>query len=148
MISSTHKWGLTADFRMPGSLARLIKGRPVMSCEQLLSLGQQILRKSTLNAVDVTVQHTAQFVTRLANGQVFSSNDGDLVRVSVVTNMDGPPAVGVHTNQVQEELLLASLRLCEEIQRALPTYITDTGKPHDPPVQDAPVPVHLWHETT
>jgi predicted Zn-dependent protease len=125
-------------------------GRPVMDREQLLELGRKVIRRSTVDFVNVTVQHTAQFVTRLANGQVFFSNDGELVQIQVSTSSGVrlPPVVQTFTNQLREDVLLEGLTRCEEILRALPTYHTDSGMRHESLVQDTPMAVHLWHDST
>jgi hypothetical protein len=141
---------LHAELRVPRGLGRASSERPVPSRDQLLALGRHVLRASTLNIVDVHVRHTAQFTTRLAGGQVLSSDDGDLVHVSIVTTTAPgvPPSIAWHTNQVREEFLVAGLQLCETLQREFPTFLIDRGTQHDSPAQDTPVPVRLWHDAT
>src|SRR5687768_4099651 len=110
--------------------------RPVMTREQLVSLAQRIIKASTVGIVDVRISHTSRIVTRLAQGRVLSSDDGDSVWVHVGTMAGKPPVLSFVTNQVSEDLIVAGLKQCEEIHFKLPGYQPDSGNKKEIMVQD------------
>lgn len=124
--------------------------RPVMTREQLLSLGQRLLAMSSadIDIVNITVSHTANIITRLAHNRVLTSDDGERLTIQIETMVGGPPVYTVITNQWDDRVLAAGLRQCEALLRASPSYKPDSGMKHEEYVQDAVAPVQLWHDTT
>jgi predicted Zn-dependent protease len=132
-------------------LARRVQSgeRPVMTCDELLALGQRILRMTTLDAVDVQITHSARMITRLANDRILSSDDGETVEISIRTSdQDVPPFFSVWSNQLDDNVLRAGIQQCERMVRANFTYGTELASPQRPLQQDATLPVKLWHEST
>jgi len=136
------------DLRVLPPLAkRLADGRPVMTREQLITLGQRVLRMSTLGGVDVKVTHTARTITRMANDRVLTSDDGDTLQIGLTMGVY-PTVAQFNTNQLDDTALLAGVRQCEELLRTSPWYSPEQWIKHEVKLQEPTVPVKLWHEST
>jgi hypothetical protein len=133
--------------QLPPLGARLAAGRPVMTKEQLLSLGHRILRMTTLDGVNVNVEHTARVVTRMANDRVLSSDDGDILRIGLAMGIY-PTFVELRTNQLDDTALLAGVQQCEALLRGFPWIGSETWVKHETRLQETPVSVRLWHDAT
>jgi len=138
---------------MPPLKARLATGRPVMTQEQMRDLTKRIMSLTTAPSVEVRIVHTAIVATRLANGQVLMSDDGDTIKLRVRIGFRGAtgqkgawPTTYLRTNQLDMNVLRAIVAQCEAIARDQPR--TENAYPMQPMVQDTYVPVQLWHEET
>jgi predicted Zn-dependent protease len=140
---------VSRPFRMlPPLAARLAEGRPVMSQPQVTELTKRILSIASAPTVRVTVTHTASVITRLANGQVLSGDDGDTLTIRIGTSYDEDGIVTtVGTNQLDDTVLQAIVRQCEIIDRER-IRGSEEILPRRPQVPDQLAPVHLWHDAT
>jgi len=138
-------------FSMPPLKARLAAGRPVLARDQMHDLTQRIMAMTSAPQVAVKVTHTAYVVTRLANGQVLISDDGDTLKISVGIGFDGATGqqgsmTSVRTNQLDLSTLRPIVAQCEAIARE--EIRQENAYPIQPEVQDTYVPVQLWHDET
>src|SRR5688572_31977701 len=62
---------------IPPLAARLAEGRPVLAHRQVTELAERVLGMTRATTVAVRVTHTANVMTRMANNQVLSGDDGD-----------------------------------------------------------------------
>jgi predicted Zn-dependent protease len=131
----------------PKSFAsRLASGRPVMTRDDVETLAKRVLDMTSGAVASARITHTACVSTRLANGQVLSSDDGDVLELVIGTEFLSGSAV-VLTNQLDDSVLRALVRRCEALARA-GVGPAEKITPEAKMAQDAMVPVKLWHETT
>jgi predicted Zn-dependent protease len=126
---------------------RAAAGRPVLTSDQLTTLAKRIMQKTTLTKAEVTVKHTARVVTRIANGYVITSDDGDELSITVSTAYGGLGSAHARTNQIDETALLAIVAHCDRVARDKVGYM-ESERPSQKKVQDSYVPVRLWHDAT
>jgi predicted Zn-dependent protease len=132
---------------IPPLAARLAAARPVLSEEQVMTLAKRVMSMTSADTVHVYVIHTAQVVTRMANDQVLSGDDGDRLQIQLWTRFGGRAGVNVITNQLDDTVLLAAVRRCEALAR-VNLGPDEEARPETRQVQDTLVPVSLWHEET
>src|SRR5687767_13898140 len=96
---------------------RLAAGRPVLAQNQVTSLAKRILDMTSADMATVSVTHTARVVTRMANDQVLSSDDGDDLRVTLGTKFGDRHGVNFTTNQLDDSALRAVVERCEALAR-------------------------------
>src|SRR5688572_20876687 len=101
----------------PSLRDRLAEGRPVLAKQEVEALAHRILEMSSADTVTVSVAHTAQIITRMANSQVLSGDDGDRLEISVRTRFGDRAGMTVRTNQVDETTLRAMVQECEALAR-------------------------------
>jgi predicted Zn-dependent protease len=124
---------------------RLVNGRPVLSREELTALGEKLLGMTNTKTSTVFIEHKLHSMTRMSNGEVLTSDDGDFLTIAFDRAVvDGN--VQVNTNQVTDATLRQIVKRFDEIRR-------DWGESEAimPPMtnqQDTFVPVQLWHEST
>jgi predicted Zn-dependent protease len=128
--------------------ARLAAGRPVLDQQHITALTERILSMTSAPTVNVSVTHTAQVATRMANGHVLSGDDGDFLQIRIAVGMsDTGTSTYIETNQLDDTVLHAVVQQCEQIDR-------DRIRPKEDPfpitrqVPDPLVPVQLWHDET
>lgn len=130
---------------------RLADGRPVLTRAQVTELTKRIMDMTTAPTAKVTVTHTANYVTRMANNQVLSGDDGDTLTIRLGTSFDsydgGSRFTVARTNQLDDNVLHTIVKQCEQVNRAH-TRLVDDIDPDKDQVPDTLVPVNLWHETT
>ena len=124
----------------------LVPERPILSRDEMFALAKKMLSMATATDVDVYIIHTARTVTRLANGQVLTSDDGDEVQIGLYTAYGNRIGVRVDTNQIDDTALREIVQRCEAISREQiggEDRFSDQNN-----FQDTYVPVHLWHDAT
>jgi predicted Zn-dependent protease len=138
---------------MPPLKARLAAGRPVLARDQMHDLTRRIMALTTAPQVDVKITHTARVVTRLARGQVLTSDDGDTLKIRVGVGFTGATgqkggyvSTTLQTNQLDVNVLRPIIAQCEAIARD--KLRSENPNPMQPTVQDTYVPVQLWHGET
>jgi predicted Zn-dependent protease len=135
-------------YRLPSLAERLAAGRPVMTREQLVALSHRILRMSTFEHVSIDIYHTVNVITRLAHDHVLSSDDGDLLYISLGAFLTTPPVLQLQTNQLDDSTLLAAVQRMEAMARGLMHYRQEDVAKDERQPQD-PIPsANLWHEST
>jgi predicted Zn-dependent protease len=147
-ISHTHGRRHLAS-NIPSYRARVASGRPVLTKEQISALCSRLMGMTSSDAARLTVTHTARVVTRLANGQVLSGDDGDTLTIRVGMSY-GAADIGmsVETNQLDDTVLHAIVGQCERLAREAVGAAQDNVRPRPTNAPDSIVPVHLWHEET
>jgi predicted Zn-dependent protease len=129
--------------------ARRFASRPVMSREQITELNRRLLSMAATDTVSVFVAHTARTVTRLANGQVLSGDDGDTLSITVeMSNGGADVGHSIVTNQLDDAVLRPLLQQCERLARESVKGLQQSVRVRPKNVQDDPVKVHLWHDST
>jgi predicted Zn-dependent protease len=136
---------------IPPLAARLAAGRPVLAQEEMHSLVERIMNMTTSPSVVVEITHTAQVVTRLANGQVLSGDDGDTLTIRIGVGTDGEigqgyPTTRLETNQLNVQVLKAIVAQAEAIERDR-LKRKENPNPVKLMAQDTYIPVHLWHQS-
>jgi predicted Zn-dependent protease len=121
--------------------------RPVMTREQLVSLGRQLLQMSTLD-VNVRIAHVSRTVTRFSDNRILSSDDGSTVRVTVELSLGESPTYWFTTNQIDENTFRTGIQQCETALRSHPEFTEALWRNPSPLVQDIPITVNLWHDAT
>jgi predicted Zn-dependent protease len=124
---------------------RLAEGRPVLSRTAIAQLIQRLMAMTTADTVAMYVTHTARFITRIANDQVLTSDDGDELEISISTQYGGRGSVWVLTNQVTEGTLRAIVERCEALAR---DQLGGESLMTERQEQDDYLPVALWYDTT
>jgi predicted Zn-dependent protease len=122
------------------------KGRPVLTRSQILQLSNQLLEMSSADTVQLQVTHTARVITRVVNNRILAGDDGDELRLQILTKFGSRESVRILTNQMDRSSLQALVRQCEEIARR--QIGTDEELRHVPRLQDEYLRVSLWHEST
>jgi len=120
------------------------EGRPVLAREQVQALTKRVLGFTTLKNADVSVSHTALVVTRMANDQVLSGDDGDELWITFGCSDGRGYSTGVATNQLDDTVLRAIVHQAESIL-SVGISPAESLNPEEHPVPDALVPVQLWH---
>jgi len=119
----------------------------VLNEEQVTTLAKRVISMTSADIVQVYVTHTAQVVTRIADGKVLSSNDGDQLMIQVWGQFGARPGVNIVTNQYDDTALLAAVQRCEALARTN-MGAEEEARPQMRQVQDTFDPVALWHEST
>jgi len=130
---------------IPPLADRLRAGRPVLARDQMLELSNRILKMSTAESVAISVTHTVHVVTRMTNGKVLSSNDGETLLITFRT-MFGDRGMRVYTNQVDDDALRTMMQQCETLARDGLGRAQALLPPHQVP--DPLVSTALWKEST
>jgi predicted Zn-dependent protease len=138
----------TPVFRtLPPLADRLAAGRPVLSHEQLTDITQRMLAMTTADVVRIRVTHAARVVTRLANGQILSADDGDTLNIRLSTYMsDMNQPLTFRTNQLDDSALQAVVHQAEAMMREV--LHAESARVDAKQVPDSLVPVQLWHDET
>jgi predicted Zn-dependent protease len=131
---------------LPSLTSRLVTGRPVLAQDQMHDIAQRIMAMTMSPDVRVAITHTARVATRIAGGQVLTSDDGDTIQISVHLG-DGEATTSFLTNQVDPQVLRAMVQACEAANSDL-IREKEYARPPQPLVQDVYAPVHLWHPET
>jgi predicted Zn-dependent protease len=126
---------------------RLAAGRPVMTKDEIVSLGRKIIQMSTFDNLTINIVHTARVVTRIGNDRVISSDDGETLWLEFGMGQF-PTVVQFRTNQLSEATLIDGVRQCEAFMRQMPWLAKETWVKHEARIQESTPPVHLWHEPT
>jgi predicted Zn-dependent protease len=122
-------------------------GRPVLDNAGMTKLAERILGMTSTAIATVTITHTAYMVTRMANDQVLSGNDGDTLTIQLSCRAGRGLGATIQTNQVSTSMLRAIVDRAESIAREKIRPIEDV-MPVQEQVSDALVPVALWHDST
>jgi predicted Zn-dependent protease len=127
----------------------LAGNRPVLDREQIAALCKRLLAMASTDVAEVSVVHTARVITRLANGQVLSADDGDTLFISVGMAQGGAN-IGhtVETNQLDDSVLKPMIQQCERLARESIDASQKNVRVRPEDVPDKLVPVQLWHEET
>src|SRR5688500_13399427 len=93
---------------------RLAKGRPVLTKDEVMQLTKRIVDMTSADTVMIYMTHTANVITRMANGQVLSADDGDDLEINIATKFRGRSGVSINTIQVDDSALRSMVERCEE----------------------------------
>jgi predicted Zn-dependent protease len=130
---------------IPPLAERLRTGRPVLARDQMLDLCARIVKMTAADSANVSVRHTVHVVTRMANGRILASDDGESFLITFLTSF-GERSMRVLTNQFDDHALRLMMQQCEALAR------DGMGRERTllPPgqVPDALVPTALWKEST
>jgi predicted Zn-dependent protease len=129
----------------PPLAERLRTGRPVLARDQMLELNRRILAMSAADSVAVTVTHTLHVVTRMTNGRILSSTDGETLSIAFSTKFGGR-GMRISTNQVDDQALRMMMQQCETLARDSMGRDQALFPPRQVP--DLLVPTALWKEST
>jgi predicted Zn-dependent protease len=132
----------------PALAERLAAGRPVLTRDEVSKLTERVMGMTTADTVNVTVRHTARVITRIANGQVLSGDDGDTFEIWLLVNYEGSnTSTSIRTNQLDDSVLRAIVRESEAIAKQRLRAKEDSGI-DAPQLPDSLVPTQLWHDET
>jgi predicted Zn-dependent protease len=127
---------------------RLAEGRPVLTRAQMMALAERLITMSTSERLWLSVTHIARTVTRVANNEILTSDDGDHLRINMsLAGYVGGVQVEVSTNQLDDSVLRTIIQQCEAVARERLKPI-DSPAIQQPQFQDTVVPTDLWHEST
>jgi predicted Zn-dependent protease len=125
---------------------RPASSRPVMTQAQVIELNKRVLAMTSADTVRTSVVHTSRVVMRIANDRVRPGDDGDGMRISIITRFGERAGVFVETNQLSDSTLLAVVQRCEALARqqiGRDEVLRFVGEE-----QDVYPRVNLWHDTT
>jgi predicted Zn-dependent protease len=127
---------------------RLHDGQIVFTHEQAIDLTKKIMAMTTVENATVSVRHSVRHITRLASGNVRSTDVGERLRITLRTeNAQGPQAVSVQINQLEEDSLKDMVVRADTLLNAMiGTNEKIAVEYHDE--QDTYQPDHLWHAQT
>jgi predicted Zn-dependent protease len=134
---------------LPPLAERLEEGRPVLSRNQITKIADRLLSLTSADFPKAMfkVSHACNVVTRVANGQVLSGDDGDTLRIYMSFGTDTGQAVWVETDQMDDTTLQSIVTHCEGIGRRLLRQKENAGIPAAQ-YQDTAEPVQTWHDDT
>lgn len=121
---------------------------PVMGREEAQTLGARILGMLSSDRATIEIVHMARGVTRVAQNQVRSGNEGEQLTLAMSTTFGRLGPVQLKFNQLDDATLRGAIAQLEALAR-------QAGPPLDPPKiaglafgpQHYP-PVSLWHDDT
>jgi len=132
--------------------------RPVLSRDQALTLGHRLLDLASdqvtfRDFVGVRIEHVVRTMTKVANGRVLHTNDGDSARISFASNFGVGLPVEIRTNQLQDETLRRVVEYARTLAPTRPKVLNPelVGYQQEVPATYGPrefPPVALWHETS
>jgi predicted Zn-dependent protease len=127
--------------------------RRVLARDDAVALGRLVLDIVGDRSKGVSIEHTARAVTKITNGSLLNTDDGDRVRITFSSECGSGLPIDISANQLNDA------RLRQMISRAMriappepassdveaddpddPQYFTYNQRPH--------LPVSLWHEST
>jgi predicted Zn-dependent protease len=127
---------------------RIAEGRPVLTRAQIMALTERLITMSTMEVLWVQVTHKARIITRVANNEILTSDDGDQLRITMNFGDNLNPMQGwVNTNQLDDSVLRAVIQQFETVARER-VQLVDSPAIDDPQFQDTVVPTELWHDST
>lgn len=132
---------------IPSLPNRMAAGRPVLAQRQVTELTERVMGMTSADTVYVIVSHTARVVTRMANGQVLSGDDGDELEIFIGTKFGNRNGVKVTTNQLDDSSLRAMVQHGERLAREGIGPV-DSSVAEERQEPDQLIPVQLWHEET
>jgi predicted Zn-dependent protease len=121
---------------------RLAEGRPVLSREEMVAMGQKLLGMMTHKSAYVYMQHVMHVTTRVSNGEIMMADNGDSIEISFRRG----PGISVSTNQVTERML-------RDVARRFNEIVKDWGEGEPIMVeqlisQDEIMRTTNWHDST
>jgi len=121
-----------------------------MSQDQLATLAKKLMamitrRKDAWGPSSIHVEHRMQYVTRITNGQVMTSDDGDHIEITFDNNVP-LRQVKVTTNQLTDGALRAIADRFSTVDQAWPPDERIFGGKSLS--QDTYAPARLWHDAT
>jgi len=140
-MSAPHRLLDTLDSGVPPESSSL-----VMSEADALALGRRIVAFASNDQTTAVVTHSVSGVTRIANGQVLSGDDGESLQISVDVQIGKRPGVRLLTNQRDDASLRALVTTAEAMVRQ------QAGNESDPEATligpQTYDPVHLWYQAS
>jgi len=141
----------SADSADNASNASPPRAGKLITKEEATTLAQKLLAMVKDRSVGVQIEHTARTVTKVANGRVLATDDGDELAIQFDSQFGAGLPVTIGTNQLDD----ATLRRVVEQTQSMAPPIRPPDEPDDP---DDPkyftynkreyLPVNLWHDST
>jgi predicted Zn-dependent protease len=122
-----------------------ITERPVLSKNEIVGLAKKVLAMTEIKSAQIEVQHTCQFIVRMTNGEIMSSDLGDNINISFNRGVVGGN-VRLETNQITDSVL-------RQVAQQFATMRDEWGDGEALPIEqpqtvDTLPAVQLWHDTT
>jgi len=125
----------------------------VLNRDQATALATKLLRLVQEPSIGVLIEHNVRAVTKVANGRVLATNDGDELGIQFFSRFGSGLPVTVCANQLDDTLLRRVVDVAT--QMAPPKAAHPDRIPEDPEDwahyqynKREYVPVSLWHDTT
>jgi predicted Zn-dependent protease len=127
--------------------------RRVLSRDDAIALGKKLLALVSDNSLGVRIEHTARSVTKVTNGNLLTTDDGEEVAIKFESVFGVGLPVTIHTNQLDDATMHQVVAKAESM---LPPKSSDDAAPEldaDHPLRytynERSFPhVALWHEST
>jgi len=118
---------------------------PVLPPDTLRALTLQVLALSSVDTVEVQLDHLATGVTRISRGRVWLNNSGDTLQLGIYMQSGQRRGITLSINQIDTASLRQAVQYLERAAREQP------GDPTDVSIQIPPrtyLPNTTWHDAT
>jgi predicted Zn-dependent protease len=127
--------------------------RPVLSRDAMLAIGHKLLGMVRDSSFRIRIEHSARAVTRIADGRVLSTDDGDRIIVTFDSEFGSGIPVEIHTNQLDDATLRRVVTVAESLAPPKRPPADVDGDDLDDPqyftFQSQPIPsAALWYAPT
>ena len=140
-------------FSLTSSLTTGPRTGRVLSEAEATALGSKLLDMVSNRSIGITIEHMATGITKVANGRVLATDDGDDLTITFSSSFGSGLPVSISTNQLNEVTLKKVIEQAKGFATPLPR--AEDMEPDDP---DDPkyftynkreyMPVSLYHDTT